>query len=448
MILASPWERGIWWGLVWLAVLAPLPLGSNRPWAWALLALMSFVIVATDVIANNGLVRSYRVAPQFFVATVCWMLFPLLQLVPLPRELVDVFTPGLVPLRASVDEGMAAISVDPFLTLEVGLRQAAALLVALVALRFLVDGMRLRQLVIALVILGSVEVVVGVPIFLAAKDSPDHSLKTVRALVGVSGSYVNKNHFAGLMELVLPLAVGLGLTAWDRSRTLVGEVSVWLGFGVLMLMGLVMSGSRGGLIGCAVGLLFAKIMCSPSIVVFGRYLLLATGIMFLGLGIVALSMGGSEIWDLYASKQITSQRPDQWRDTLSAIPGFLFFGSGLGTYDAVFPVFKSPELGWLRYDHAHNDFLEYLFTSGLVGVGSFLWVIASASLRLSTVPRSERSILRNPLRFAAVWACAAFMIHGLVDFNFQIPANFFLFFVLLASVAAIPGITDSRVSKR
>jgi O-antigen ligase len=107
------------------------------------------------------------------------------------------------------------------------------------------------------------------------------------------------------------------------------------------------------------------------------------------------------------------------------------FGAGAGSFYGAFPRYRGPEIGAF-YDHAHNDYTQFLVETGPIGAvlaGSLpLMALIASVLALSR----RRDPLARGFAFACLMGVCALAIHSTVDFNLQIPANAFAFVVLLA----------------
>jgi O-antigen ligase len=116
------------------------------------------------------------------------------------------------------------------------------------------------------------------------------------------------------------------------------------------------------------------------------------------------------------------------------------FGTGLGTYRWVFPSYKDERFGSYFYEHAHNAYLEVLIEQGVVGFSFLALGVTFVLLSLTRAYGRRRDPLVRGTLFAAIAGSASFMVHGLVDFNFQIPANACYFFVLLGLGTVATGL--------
>ena len=246
------------------------------------------------------------------------------------------------------------------------------------------------------------------------------------------GPYVNRNHFAGFAELVIPLAlVPLVLGKIRRERRLLVAVFLVVQIGALLL-----SASRGGIISlsCQAALLLLWLIAKR---VRTLQLLLAAGIAALALSLVYW-LGAGQILQRFSamhSLEITAgKRASMRRDTFRIFLDHPVVGTGLGTLQIVFPRYETNYDGRV-VNHAHNDYLEALAETGFLGAVScawFLFALFRGYLRRSR--DSASASFPAALNFAGILSCAGFLIHSLVDFNLHIPANAALFF-LMASLA-------------
>lgn len=246
------------------------------------------------------------------------------------------------------------------------------------------------------------------------------------------GPYVNRNHFAAFSELVIPVSlVPLLLGRIRRQRRLLVAVFLVVQIGALLL-----SASRGGIISlsCQAVLLLIWLIAKR---VRRRQLLFGAGLALLALGLVYW-LGADQILQRFSAMQsleITAgKRASMRRDAFRIFLDHPLAGTGLGTLQIVFPRYETNYDGRV-VNHAHNDYLEALAETGLLGAlccAWFLFALFRGYLRRSRDPSSASfSVAMN---FAGILSCVGFLIHSLVDFNLHIPANAILFF-LIANLA-------------
>jgi O-antigen ligase len=240
------------------------------------------------------------------------------------------------------------------------------------------------------------------------------------------GPYVNRNHFAGFAEILIPVAlVPLVLGKVRRERLfLVGL------FAVVPIVALLLSASRGGIISFAVqlvilfSLLLVRRLQSRYMLVGGVLVLCAIlAVSWIGVRQVLQRFSDYQALDVSAGKR-GSMSHDTWRIFLDH-PAM---GTGLGTLQMVFPPYES------LYDakvvnHAHNDYVEALAETGVVGGICCLWFLAVLFLESVKGLKDLGSSFGAALNLSGLVGCCGLLVHSLVDFNLHIPANALLFFV-------------------
>lgn len=420
--------RVLWWLVGAVIFLAPLPLGANRPWAWSLLSALELTLVAVAlVVSRQSAWRSATGQRSLVALMLAFAALPVLQLIPMPAELLQVTGAGsLHAWSLAGRSGAVPASIDIGLTMDVGIRQAASVLLALLMLRLFRYREVCWQFVHLVIAMGVLNALLGLSMFLAGD--------------AMTGTYANKNHFAGLIGMALPLAVAAMVRrrrqCHSRHRSPGSDIRYVIFSGAALLLGtaLLLSASRGAVAASVLALLLTLVVFVNSRAVRRRLLLAALSIGVLGAVALALLVGEEALWDMYVNS--LGGRTLQWLDTLRVAPQYWLLGSGVGTYDFAYPAFKSPQLGFVRYDHAHSDYLEFLTTMGVVGLALFLSIVG---VSLSGIARRDflrRGLQNNALAFGAAWSAVAALIHAGADFNLQIPANFLLFLGVLMLLAS------------
>jgi O-antigen ligase len=246
------------------------------------------------------------------------------------------------------------------------------------------------------------------------------------------GTYVNRNHFAGLLEMALPFAVMSGFYSISRNRDrfhtpAVPTMIACLCFGAaaLMLVGVIDSQSRMGFIAVMASLLVIAVA-----VVSGRFsgarsrwLPMAAVSAIIALAFVFLPT--DQLIGRFASIATTTEatpeiRTELWKETMPLIADYKAVGCGLGAYESCFLPYKKVAPNSTA-DFAHNDYLQIMAEFGLP---AFVLLVVLTIQAYGTALR--RSTAENPGRYLAV-ACAgsltAILLHSFVDFNLYIPAN-------------------------
>jgi len=241
------------------------------------------------------------------------------------------------------------------------------------------------------------------------------------------GPYVNRNHFAGFVELILPLAlVPLVLGRVRRERWPVVGL-----FAVVPIGALFLSVSRGGIVSFGVELaVLALVMMRQRTA--GKQLFAGAAVLLMALLLVSW-LGVGQLLQRFSSFQsleaTAGKRASMRRDTWQIFLQHPLAGTGLGTLQIVFPPYESLYDGKI-VNHTHNDYLEALAETGLLGglcCAWFLGVLFSESLKRF---RQDNNSFAGTLQLSGLVACVGFLVHSLVDFNLHIPSNAFLFFLM------------------
>lgn len=264
----------------------------------------------------------------------------------------------------------------------------------------------------------------------------------------IYGPYINHNHYAGLMELLVPIPLVLSLAHGVRST----HRKMALGAAAVMASTIFLSGSRGGM------LAFVAQMIVLVVVLFkysdtgkgGR----AFGVFLLLLTVMLAWLGGSELTHRIEAvnngpqHELSDQvRPRIDRDALKMFRYHPLLGFGLGTFEDVYPQFRS--FYTENYiDQAHNDYLQLLDEMGILGFAVMLWFLAVFYIRAFRKIKNWRHDLYGAATLAAMLGCTGILVHSLLDFNLHIPANAAWFYAL-ATVAALkmPSVASSRPLK-
>jgi O-antigen ligase len=245
------------------------------------------------------------------------------------------------------------------------------------------------------------------------------------------GPYVDRDHFAGFVELTAPLGFSLLLFRSCRPE----KLTLLFLFTILPIGALILSASRGGTIGLSFELLLLALL--SRVHQFGRKQLLAGAALAFVAGTFIVWLGVSEAerrFELLTHEELSREpRLSLYRDTWQIFTHHPLVGTGLGTLVVVHPRYESVYDGTI-VDHAHNDYLELLaetgMPGGLVGVAFVVTLLRRGLKNLL----SAQGRLARAIQAGALVACLGLLLHSLVDFNLHILANA-LVFLTLASLA-------------
>lgn len=333
-----------------------------------------------------------------------------------------------------------------------------------IAANFFKTGERMRKLTVFLTIFGFALAVFGLLQYFTWNGKLYWLRPALVTTKGVIGSFVNHNHFAGYLELIISLPVALIVTgAVNQKRMLYGFAAV------IMAIALAASLSRGGIISLAGGLLFIVIagiaytrrikrQFQATDVVgdfsanYNRSSLINFGAVALIFGAImtgTLWIGNSAVIDRLTKNNVvgTDEKAESlensrgwiWKNSITMFRKNPVSGVGMGAFETAYPQYSSDNIGLSQsVDRAHNDYLQVLSDTGLVGGAIALAFILAVFF---VVGRSLRA--REPFCAGLAIGCGAavfsMMIHSVFDFNLQIPSTSLLFLLLIAVSSNLSG---------
>lgn len=337
-------------------------------------------------------------------------------------------------------------------------RLVTCLAVFLMAARVGQEAGARRRLLAAILLLGVLEALYGMVQYLADWHRI-FALQKVYYTAHATGTYVNPNHFSGLLEMILPLLAAASLYHWEcwslrdaqrrkRDEIREGDALARAGFfavlAVLLLTAILFSRSRMGILSAAAGLgvlslawLFSTPYRRRAIGVLATLLVIVAGLsVWIGLG---------PVFERFTQLEAdTVPRLQVWRDALALVSAHPWLGSGFGSFADVYPRVQTA-LPVKIVEHAHNDYLQAAVELGVPA--ALLLFAAIAVLVLRGLLAGMFRPLRSPERFELLGCAAgvlALLVHSAADFNLQLPANAMLFATLLGILAAMVTPAGSR----
>jgi len=260
------------------------------------------------------------------------------------------------------------------------------------------------------------------------------------------GTFINRNHFAGFMEMIWPLGLGFTLAQgnWQkemRFRDLLGSERPYQQFLlslviVIMLLALLFSKSRGGITGAFIGFMTFVLLMRT-----GNRRLPASFWVIIGAIVVLITyysfqIGVDPIIERFLIISGNISRLDLWHNSLVILKDHPL-GIGLGTFKLVYPVYNVSTISDKVARYAHNDYLQLLVEAGWVG---FLALVGGFAIFMMKSIRKVKKlhIPDDPLRFflavGALSGLVSMAFHSFFDFNLQMPANCVYFVTLIAIV--------------
>ena len=434
-----------------MLIFAPLVMGGNRPLPLLILELAATLLLF--LLVRSGFNR--HLSRPLLILLVALFALPLVQLLPLP-ELVWNWLPGrsfygAASSAAGGSPGYRSLSLIPYLT------ESALLAILVPVAVFLATSStseaQLRQLINLFIGLAVIQAVIGLAQFGTGSMTVLPGLEG-EAISAAHGTYPNSDHLAGFLEMALPVALGLlianiqfgGAAARTTRKAPIRQrisqlfssgirfnrVAIYGAAGLAILLGLTFSHSRTGVALAMLGIL-------ASALVFGSRvggqrssrLVVAFAVIAVAL---ALEIGLTSVLSRFTGKGMSDDmRWSIYAATIQGIREFFPVGSGFGTYPAVFRRFQPGNIPDF-VNHAHNDYLEWLFEGGLAAAALMIGFLALYLLRWRKIwPRENYCPPYGFMRISAGIGLFLMGLHGMIDFNLHIPANA-VYFAFLAGV--------------
>jgi len=431
--------------LIW----APLPLGSNRPWAWLLLSLLCFLLAVQILIerfhAIDGILSRLK---NFRTPLVCLFLvasWVSLQSLTLPFDIGQLLSQSPHPVQLLEGRTSYSISLDPARTAQLALLSWAFFLFFSCTLLLLDSEKRIRTTLIVLVTMGILQATYAVLMTLTGVEYGFFTPK--QSYIGMAtGTFVNRNHLAGFLEMSLALGIGLQLTNLYRGKArtfqkilsdtldslLSPKFILRVGLAV-MVIALILTRSRMGnaaffmsLPICALTMMALQRRINKGALVF------FISIMAVDFFIIGEWFGFDELAERVQSSNFAAENRDELAIvTLESVGNNLVTGTGAGTYFVNFPAYQRQDMT-PGYTHAHNDYLEFISTFGLLGsIPLIVFVLSSLQKNLWVLAKRRYTLARG-VAFGSLMATVSLLLHSIADFNLQIPANALIFIVVLA----------------
>lgn len=413
--------------LIWL----PLPVGSDRDWS------VGFFVLATGTLAClrclTRIISSRSIGPALRSALPLFALLLLSQL----WVLVQVFSGISRDAGASVQ----------YLALGCSYAMLFLLVVDLFNTR-----KRLTLLLVTLVCSGTFQAFYGTVMTLSGVEWLLTGPKT-SYLGNATGTFVNRNHLAGYLEMTLACGIGLLLALrdgqpfnWRQLLELMMGPKARLRLAlVVMVIALVVTHSRMGNAAffaslLIIGGLFTLINPEHR----KRNALILASLVLIDVLVISQFFGLDQLKDRLLSTQFENQvlgdeivsRANEQRDdifnyALPLLEENALTGVGAGAFETTFQRYPGADIK-LHFDHAHNDYLQFVIEYGLIGTLPLaLFVIGALFHSLKALWRRE-SWYRSGVGFSGSMGILALMIHSATDFNLQIPANAATFVVICA----------------
>ncbi|MEC4747783.1 O-antigen ligase family protein [Methylomicrobium sp. Wu6] len=455
-------ERSIYVVFLAVFIISPLPLGSNRGWAFlALSAVFLMLLTGYLIIECNSLLRDaakqhrqpFGLCAFLLLLVAVWMWaqttleLPAGWMSKLSPVTQEIYTSAQNILEPAQTSRAFPISLEPGKTIDQAMLTLACFAMVILMQGLINSRQRLVQFCYVIVLSGVFQALYGTVMVLTGMEYLLFVPK--KAYIGnATGTFVNRNHLAGYLEMTL--AVGIGLLLGSRKvsdqvrqhwrgvltyilQTLMSPIAILRCLLVIMVIGLLMTHSRMGNAGFFNALLITSVIALVATRQFRRPGFISIILSIVTVDILLLGTWfdiGKVINRIENTGLDHETRDEAVQYVMQMLPDFWLAGTGAGTFAYIFPKYSQFVGGF--YDYAHNDYLQLWVELGVIGCIPLAGLVMFGLLNgWSLLRRSESRLLRG-VGFASIMGTVSLLIHSTVDFNLQIPANILLFVALLA----------------
>jgi O-antigen ligase len=447
--------------LILLFIFTPIAFGSMELWAFSLMELGILLIIILWALQN--LVRSSEFGiqnlksprrnpqPAILILLSLFLILILFQLIPIPAEVMKIISPktyelrhtlAVTPSQSAIRNPYSTVSFLPFVTKVEFFKWLAlsGFFLFLLFWRFPGEGSQeMNHFVIVVFLMGIFESLYGMFRFFSGQQalSPNE-------ISSVTGTFINRNYFAGYLLMVIPLSMGFLLSRkstrririmdWRQKLFTLDGKTILIAFGVMVtILGLLLSASRMGILSLLLSFTLISLFFKDP---YGEKRFSKTSVLILSLAILWGVWIGLDtvIGRFFNVSEDFKWRWMLWGNTAEIIRDFPVLGSGLGTFGQIFTMYRSFHIRNL-VTHAENDFLQLASEVGLIGIGIlFVLFVLLFFKAISGIRSFSDSESQRYIKIGGLVGILALMFHSLVERNLQIPSNAFLYTFLWALV--------------
>ncbi len=451
--------------------LSPLLFGSVHTYAYTVISLgmlSATLLLMTKNVTKNPKNHAYRFqcpSTSLTFLFVSLLIFLIFQIIPLPAFIVEFLSPqvkivGEKSLPASIaviqdSQGKDGLALSPYYyPVRMSIMRLAIYGLFFLSLTQLLNSQKRIELAVFLIlIIGSFEAMYGL-IQTYSGSGYIWWYKKGTNLRDLTGTYINRNHFAGFMGMGLLLAASYAAAIAPRGKkdktlyTYGGSVrhkvsrfisgqhrfnkrSLILFAGVVMGIGLIFSASRGGMIAAGGGMLCMGLLFVSRKDHRRKGFVLV--ILFVVTSVYAVHIGVEypveRFKTLYASLE---QRAIYTEKTIDMFQDYRLSGIGVGNFQYAYPKYQAAEDTGTFIRYAHNDWAQYLAEAGIIGLCILLAGVSYFIYCTMRLWRKRRDPFAVCLGVAPLAAMATIAIHSYTDFNLHIPANSLILVAIMA----------------
>jgi O-antigen ligase len=437
--------------LFFIVATIPILFAAVQPWVWSFYTaciVLAFLILLWQ--KREGWIWK---PPGIFIFSVgLFFIVTLCQSLPLPDSVISLLSPFrfrvLAQSRAIIGNpsDLATLSYDHLTSLSWWIFLLGLFLFFLVFQKNFISDRNLKILIWILLGVAFLEAIYGI-IQALVPSLGVLWVDYIKSYLGdARGTYINRNHFAGFMEMILPLGLGftLAMGSWQKKISFKALISsdrpnfqFFLSIGLMvMALALLLSKSRAGIFGGVMGFLTFALLMRSSSGELPRSFWIVISVIIGMVSFYSIKIGIDPVLERFLRIGKETTRLDIWRDSLAMIKDHPL-GIGLAAFKQVFPVYNVSNFTDVRYIYLHSDYLQLLVEAGWIGftalVGGFYTFLVKSVFKIRHM-RLQSDPLRFFLSIGALSGLVSIAFHSFFDFNLHMPANCVYFVMLIGIV--------------
>lgn len=435
---------------IFTLIFSPLAFGTVETWSLFIMEISILLTLLIILLDKSKRKDSYIYRTPGIFILFLFLIYTLIQIIPIPKDIIKLFSFNTFNLYrdtiySSDTYSFVSLSINKKATIFELFRYISYTCFYFLTVQLLSDKDRLKRLILIIAIFASILSFFSILQHITSNNKI-YWLRELTQGGSLFGPFVNRNHYAGLMEMLFPIVLSLFLhykpIAKKKSlRDQITELSNITETNIYLLLGL-----SAILIGTSIFLSLSRtgiISLCISMIIFGLLIVYRTGNKRRGFTIIFVCLliilavgwfGWQPIIERFesiknAEGDIAEQRLVIWKDSLQIIKDFFVTGVGLGNFMNIYPAYRSI-LGDAIAEHAHNDYIELLVDGGIIGFVLFLMFLFIVLYKSFKVYLKRKELYSIYLFTGSMTGIFAILIHSFTDFNMHIGSNGLYFFFL------------------
>jgi len=409
--------------LIFLIIFSPIFYGSLTPMALAVSQFTILLLFALFITKLNLSQSPNIIYPSYIYLLLIFLAIAIFQIIPLPRIFVKIISPKTVFLYKGYtaynnQQGFLTIAFYALAAKKELIKLISGCILFLVSINTIKKRLQFQRLLLVIVLWGLALSFYG----LASKY-----YVSGKEVTGSFGSFGNRNHFAGYMVMIVPLAVGYAVSCRDRlQRYSISFAAAIISAAVFLSL------SRAGSVSLIFSLLLMAFFLKREKLIKGRF--------WLVMAIIILSLGLILVPGIEPIKQRFSiivkgffGRLEIVKNSLVIIRDFPIFGVGLGNFKHIFTHYEKL-LSSAYFKYLHNDHLQLVTEIGLLGSFFYFFFICRILRDIFKKLKARNDVFAKSVVLGGFCGLLAVIVHSFFEFNFHVPAISFLFWIILGLI--------------